>query len=547
MQSWALGAGMLACGVRYWAPVARQARQPELAQQRALRRILAANACTEFGAEHAFATIKTADDYAARVPVQDYDALRPYIERQRCTGVASLTAEAPVFYAQTSGSTGTPKYIPISPSALRIHRAEQTLFTYLQHRACPEAFRGRAFGIMGSAVEGRLDSGHDVGSVSGHLYESLPPSLRARFVLPPKVSAIADYDLKYLVILRLALAVRNITYLGSPNPSTFLRLLDVLNERRDVLAHSLETGTFPEIDALDSQTRSIVFGQIRADRVRASELRASGKLTFADLWPHIRLLTTWTGGSCGIALQKLRQTLPRGTKVMELGYQSTECRGTIAIEAETPAGLPPLHHSFFEFVEQEDWDNGRRTCLGLAQLEEGRRYYVVVTTAAGLYRYFMNDIVEVTGRFRETPLFRFVQKGKGVTSLTGEKLYEAQVIDAVQSAARRYRLAAPFFMLVADEERTAYNLFLEDDTPARPARAELAAAIDQRLGELNIEYHSKRASGRLSPPTLTWLRAGAGEAYKAACVRAGQREGQFKPTVLQYKRQLVLALERYAI
>jgi hypothetical protein len=547
MHSWALGAGMLACGVRYWAPVARHAQQPELAQQRVLRRILAANERTEFGTEHAFATIKTADDYVARVPVLDYDTLRPYIERQRCTGVASLTTEVPAFYAQTSGSTGAPKYIPIPPSALRIHRAEQTLFTYLQYRACREAFRGRAFGIMGSAVEGRLDSGHTVGSVSGHLYESLPPSLRARFVLPPKVSAIADYDLKYLVILRLALAVRNITYLGSPNPSTFLRLLDVLNERRDVLAHSLETGTLPDIDALDAQTRSIVSDQIRVDSARASELRASAKLTFADLWPDIRLLTTWTGGSCGIALQKLRQTLPRGTKVMELGYQSTECRGTIAIEAETPAGLPPLHHSFFEFVEQEGWDNGRRTCLGLAQIEEGRRYYVIVTTAAGLYRYFMNDIVEVSGRFRETPLIRFVQKGKGVTSLTGEKLYEAQVIEAVQSAARRYRLAAPFFMLVADEERTAYNIFLEDDAPTRPARAELAAAIDQRLGELNIEYHSKRASGRLAPPTLTWLKTGAGEAYKAACVRAGQREGQFKPTVLQYKRQLVLALERYAI
>src|SRR5262245_48327227 len=187
MQSWALGAGMLACGVRYWTPVARQAGRPELAQQRTLQRILAANERTEFGTAHGFAAIRTADDYVASVPVQDYDSLRPYIERQRCTGVASLTTEAPVFYAQTSGSTGRPKYIPIPPSALRIHRAEQTLFTYLQYRACPEAFRGRAFGIMGSAIEGRLDSGHNVGSVSGHLYESLPPSLRARFVLPPKV------------------------------------------------------------------------------------------------------------------------------------------------------------------------------------------------------------------------------------------------------------------------------------------------------------------------------------------------------------------------
>jgi hypothetical protein len=77
--------------------------------------------------------------------------------------------------------------------------------------------------------------------------------------------------------------------------------------------------------------------------------------------------------------------------------------------------------------------------------------------------------------------------------------------------------------------------------------SELPAAVDERLRELNIEYHGKRASGRLAPLALTWLRPGAGEAYKAACVRAGQREGQFKPAVLQYRRQLPLPIERYAI
>lgn len=547
MASSGFRARMQAIGLRYWTAAAWAARSPQRAQERVLRRILQANQRTEFGAEHSFGGIRSADEYRARLSVQDYDSLKHYIDRQRCTGEPALTAETPVFYAQTSGSTGAPKYIPVPPTALGMHRAEQALFTYLQYHACPAAFDGKALGIMGAAVEGRLDSGHSVGSVSGHLYESLPSSLRARFVLPPRVSAIADYELKYLVILRLALASRDITYLGSPNPSTFLRLLDVLNDRRDVLARSLESGTFQEIDALDEHLRAAVRPQLHTDLERASQLRARKPLTFADLWPGIRLVTTWTGGACGIALDKLRQALPPGARVMELGYQSTECRGTMALEAETPGGLPPLHHHFFEFVEQHDWDNGARLCLGLQELEEGGRYYVIVTTAAGLYRYFMNDIVQVAGRYRATPLLRFVQKGKGVTNLTGEKLYEAQVIDAVQGAARRYRFAIPFFVLVADEERTSYHLFLESDAASRPPASEFLAAVDARLGELNIEYHSKRASGRLAPLTLTWLQQGAGEAYKTACVRAGQREGQFKPVVLQYRRQLPLPIERYAI
>ena len=178
------------------------------------------------------------------MPVQEFETLRPYIDEQRKTGAPALTAEPPVFYAQTSGTTSKPKHIPVTPSMLAMHRDEQALFSYLQYRACPAAFAGKAFGIMGAAVEGHLDSGHVVGSVSGHLYQSLPRSVRSRFVVPPDVLGIADYDLKYLVILRLALSEPRVTYLGAPNPSTFLRLLDVLNSRRELLIDSLATGRF---------------------------------------------------------------------------------------------------------------------------------------------------------------------------------------------------------------------------------------------------------------------------------------------------------------
>jgi hypothetical protein len=547
MQEVVFRAGMTAYAARYWLPVSRHAARPERAQTDALRRMLTANRATEFGHAHRFAALRTPREFREQVPVQEYETLRGYIEKQRCSGVAALTAEPPLFYAQTSGSTGKPKYIPVCASALRMYRTEQALFTYLQYRASPAAFSGKALGIMGAAIEARLDSGHSVGSVSGHLYESLPRTVQSRFVVPPSISAIADYDLKYLTILRLALAAPDITYLGSPNPSTFLRLLDILNQRRDELTHSLETGSLPELDALDSNTRDVVQRRLRPDNARAAQLRTAAPLTFARLWPGIRLLTTWTGGSCGIALDKLRTMLPRETQVMELGYQSTECRGTIALEAETQGGLPPLHHHFFEFVRQEHWENGRQEFVGLEELEPGPRYYIVITTVSGLYRYFMNDLVEVAGRYRNTPLIRFVQKGKGVTNLTGEKLYEAQVIQAVQATARQRGFVPGFFILVADEEASSYNLLLETDRAMTSSIHDVAPDIDRRLGELNVEYQSKRASGRLAPLTISLLTEGAGEAYKAACVRAGQREGQFKPAVLQYRKDLALSFGPYVI
>ena len=544
MRDLLLRAGMQFYRERYWRPVERAADRPGEAQREMLGQLLLANRDTRFGTTHGFADIASPRQFRERVPVQDYEMLRPYIEEQRRTGAPALTAEAPLFYAQTSGSTGTPKYIPITPTLLATQRAEQALFSYLQFRACPQAFAGKALGIMGAATEGRLDSGHAVGSVSGHLYRSLPALIRSRFVVPPEVSSIADYELKYLVIVYLALMQPDITYIGSPNPSTFLRLLDILNSERGRLLRSLETGRLEALDALDPEVRKAIAGRIRPRPALADRLRREDGLTFANVWPGIRLVTTWTGGSCGIALETLRTKLPPQAAVMELGYQATECRGTIAIEAETSSGLPPLNDCFFEFVEPALWDTGTPRVLTLEELEIGARYYILVTTASGLYRYFMNDLVEVTGVFRQTPLFKFVQKGKGVTNLTGEKLYEGQVIDAVQQALGAFGAKAPFFVLIADEQRLSYSLVIECDDEA-PDMQVIACAVDRRLGELNIEYRAKRESGRLLPLDARGLRRGTADAYKAACVHAGQREGQFKPAVLQYRKDLVMSFDEY--
>ena len=156
----------------------------------------------------------------------------------------------------------------------------------------------------------------------------------------------------------------------------------------------------------------------------------------------------------------------------------------------------------------------------------------------------MNDLVEVTGFFRKTPLLRFVQKGKGVTNLTGEKLYEAQVIDAVQNELPRCGVIPTFFVMIADDEKMSYRLLVEGPA-SLPESSLVGQAVDRRLAELNIEYRAKRDSGRLAPLTLAWLRPGAGEAYKAAAVSAGQREAQLKPAVLQHRKDLLIPLDQF--
>ena len=259
---------------------------------------------------------------------------------------------------------------------------------------------------------------------------------------------------KYLIILRLALSEPRVTYLGAPNPSTFLRLLDVLNSRRELLIDSLATGRFDALDALILSSARSSPGGSRSDPDRAARLRSLPALTFANVWPEVRLVTTWTGGSCGIALESVRGKLPRDTTVMELGYQSSECRGTIALEPEMAGGLPTLHHHFLEFAEQNAWDSGRRECLTLGQLAAGRRYYVLFTTAAGPHRHYERS-PRRHGVLPSDPAAALCAEGLGVTSLTGE-LYEAQAIEAIQDAAARCRVRSSFLRTGGRRSASAY-------------------------------------------------------------------------------------------
>jgi len=109
---------------------------------------------------------------------------------------------------------------------------------------------------------------------------------------------------------------------------------------------------------------------------------------------------------------------------------------------------------------------------------------------------------------------------------------------------RNHHVVPKFFLFVADEAPAGYHLYVEAESDCGVSDA-LAADVDRRLAQLNQEYESKRASGRLAALTATHLKPGAGEAFKAACVRAGQREGQFKPAVLHYRTHLTWPVDEY--
>lgn len=516
---------------------------PRKAQEALLRRILVTNANTHFGARHNFRQIRDPGAYRRAVPVKTYEDLRKYVEVQDRTGEPYLTADRPVYYHRTSGTLGSAKDIPVTSAGLTRVRENQQLFAYSVARGT-RAFEGRVLGITGQAVEGLMPSGVPYGSASGLLYKRMSKLVRRKYVLPPEVADIADYDLRYFATAAFALAERNVTGIGTANPSTLVRILDLIQSEPEALIDAVREGRLPPGADLPGEIT------LTPDRSRARELEglleAKGVLDYAAIWPNLKGIMTWTGGSCGVPLRRLADSIPAGTSIIELGYIASEFQGTINIDAAENVCVPTLLDNFFEFVEREAREAGGRAFLLLDELEEGGEYYVFVTTQDGLYRYDMNDIVRVTRMINATPCLEFVQKGKGVTSITGEKLYEKQVLDTVMAATVRLGVSPTFFVMLADQEAAAYTLYLEASGREPYQASGLAKAVDRGLREANIEYDGKRGSGRLSPVEIKRLRPGTGEEFRADRVAAGQRDSQFKYLHLQYAHECPFDFDAHA-
>ena len=516
---------------RDWLPLLSQTERPDTIQRQLLSTILSSQRETQFGRRHGFASIQSYEDFIRAVPVLEYEDFRQDIEGQEQSGELRLNAERPVHYVQTSGTTGKPKHVPLVRSALEWIGRYQRLFSYAQWVGVPGIYDGQVLVIAGQPVEGHLPGGAPYGSMSGLMHQGLPEVIREKNVVPDGILHVAAYQLKYLRMASCALAAGALSVLATPNPSTIFKLLDVIRSEFPLLVEALAVGPrHPIFSQGTAWTEPIPIHLDRLAYLRTLLGQAS-TLDLASLWPDLHAVITWTGGNCGGLIPKLRALLQEKTAVIEMGYLSSECLGSLNVDVRENRCIPTFQEHFFEFVEVKADDGHVPDPIMFVDLHQGKKYQVLVTTRSGLYRYAMNDIVEVTGWFNRVPTIRFVQKGKGVTNITGEKLYEHQVVEAVETVLKKSGLACEFYVMLADVQSAGYTLYLE----RAAVLSSFSREVDEQLARMNVEYQTKRESGRLQPLHVARLRDGTAEAYRSHCVANGQRDAQFKLIRLQYR------------
>jgi hypothetical protein len=522
---------------RLWTRYENHCADPAKTQNQLLLDIIQRNRATAFGKDHGFAAIGNLADYRKQVAVGDYERLRSYVERA-ANGEAQVLTEKPVqLFTLTSGSTGAPKMIPVTETCRANHRQLTRLWYYRAHLDHPGLFGGKMLGVVSPAEEGKTAGNIPFGSASGLIYQSSPRWIKDAFALPYEVAEIKDFPAKYYVIMRLALA-QEVTFIGTPNPSTILRLVEVADNNKYEIIRDIRDGTISEYWHIPADVRQKLEAHLQTNPARAAALEQLanqyGALRPKDYWPRLQLIGCWKGGAVGVRLNDLPRWFGESLPVRDLGYMASEAQMTLPISDSGCAGILDVSANFYEFIPESEIASRQPETLTCAELKEGESYYLLLTTPGGLYRYDINDVVRVAGFFRQTPLLEFIRKGRDVTNITGEKLHVNQVIQAMAQAQIAANIAPRHYRGFADAQESRYAFMVEFDGthPHEASLKRLLAALERNLCQLNIEYAQKRASERLKPPVLCVMEPGWYERKASAALGSGGRDTQFKGRLL---------------
>ena len=519
------------------------AKADEVQRDLLLRRI-ARNADSAFGRDHHFGTIRTAADFRRQVPIRGYDGHEPYIERVRNGDTSALFGPGTdvMMFAMTSGTTNRPKTIPVTREALQDYREGWTIWGIQAFDRHFDRLRKGVRPILQLASdwqESFTPSGIPCGAITGLTAQMQNPLVRFTYCMPLIGSKIKDIESKYYVALRNSMH-RDLGATIAANPSTLLAIARLGDREKESIIRDFADGAIdpkwklsPEVIA--ALPRRMFWKRKKAAKRLEAIVEQTGRLLPKDYWSNLGFMANWTGGTMGAYLHAYPEVFGEHP-VRDVGLIASEGRMTIPVEDGTAAGILDIRHHYFEFIPEDQADRDQPDTLEGSELSEGANYFILLTTAGGLYRYQIHDLVRCVGFEGRAPLLVFLNKGAHFSSLTGEKLSEFQVVAAVNQAQKNLGVRLSSYMLAPSwGEPPYYNLLVEEgDVSGDDAGGALAAEVEHCLEAINQEYENRRSTLRLGPIRLRLTTGGSWSRFQK------RRLAKSGGTVEQYKQPHLL-------
>ncbi|XP_013403628.1 GH3 domain-containing protein [Lingula anatina] len=532
-------------------------------QEKILLQRLRANAATDYGKDHKFSEIKSAEMFRKSHPLTRYAHFQPYITRLHQGEQNVLTKDSPVILAVTSGTSGHSKLIPMIKKQQTNFMLQGVAVSYSVMRGKVPSTRNlqKDMKIMFTPKWQTSPANIPVGpnssspTTSKHMlaFYSTP---KAGFEIPTEPEALYVHLLFALKDKKLGMIEANFASLVH---TAFVAL--ELNWRQ--LIDDIEYGRVnPDLN-ISEDIREKLNSLMEPDTARARMLKKEFEKGFdriaKRIWPLLKIVVCVDTGTFELYGKELRQKYCNGVCLYSPLYAATE--GLLGVNCDpwnkNRTYLLHPRSMFYEFIPIADTDKEQPETLLMGEVEQGGVYEMVISTVSGLWRYRFGDVVKIVDFNGQCPIVEFMYRQGQLLNVHGEKISEdvfyKTLVDTVSSwpnvSLVDYCCAESIMASEADRKGSApyYMVFLElSEEKAGTLGTKQMCMLDQNLQESSYPYKSFRQKRGIGPMVIYVVKPGSfQELRKFMLENTTATANQFKvPRVLKRKDAVSFMIER---
>ena len=447
---------------------------------------------TEFGKDHNFSSIKNYKDFQNQVPIRDYEALKPYVDRVVAGKKNILWPGQPLYFAKTSGTTSGAKYIPITKESIRTHinSARDALLNYFLKTKNYRPINGKHMFLQGSP---KLDkkNGVFVGRLSGISAHYIPKLFLNNRKPSWNTNCIEDWEKKVDTIIEETVGEKMTIIAGIPSWVQMYFEKIVTNENKTIKE------VFPDLSLY-------VYGGVSFDPYKSTFDKLFGK--------KIDTLATFPASE-GF-----------------FGYQDN------FTDDKTDLLLLLNNDIFYEFIKAEDFLKGKYERITLKDVQVNVNYLLIISTSAGLWGYNIGDTV----KFTSTKPYRLIVSGriKHFLSAFGEHVISEEVEKSMKVATNNHNVTIREFTVAPNINPTdglpCHEWYVEFETQPKDIKL-FSKTLEVEMLNQNIYYKDLIYGGIIKPLEVISVKKGGFNDYMKSVGKLG---GQNKVPRLSNDRKI---------
>ncbi|WP_140937681.1 GH3 auxin-responsive promoter family protein [Sphingobacterium lumbrici] len=427
-------------------------KYPHDVQEEWFQSLISTAEATEWGKKYDYKSIFTPEEFKRRVPIQDYDDIKVYVDRM-IKGEQNILWPSDIkWFAKSSGTTSDrSKFIPVSTEALEechYQGGKDMLSIYCHNKPDNKLFTGKTVVIGGSSQINNFSPDSYYGDLSSILIRNLPSWAEFKRTPQLEVTLNPNFEEKIEQIAQITIQEDVTSLAGVPTWNIVMakRILDI-----------------------------------------------TGKSNLLEVWPNLEFY-----GHGGVSFKPYREqfkTLIPSTEMYYLeNYNASEGYFGIQDQSDSDDLLLMLDYGiYYEFLPIENLEDEEPQTLKLDEVELGKNYALIISTNAGLWRYKIGDTIKFTSLYP----YRFQISGrtKQYINTFGEEVIVDNAEHALEAACaatgacvKDYTAGPVYFK---EAEAGAHEWVIEFDKHPNDFN-QFCEILDSTLREINSDYDAKR-------------------------------------------------------